>query len=266
MRSRCHGYAFRFGLVLALMAWQSPAWAQQDEATRRARQLYERAEQSYSVGQFADAAQFYEQAYRIKALPGFLFNLGQCHRQLSQFRKARFFFRLYLERKPDSKRRATVQALIRDCDEQLLKVAMAQQQGLDSRAASQPATQPVTAAHASKAPNRDPRAGRTRKIVLWSGVGLSSALLVTAITTWAIALDKSNRFHDADTPLDEQERLKESGERLVVVSGVTLGIGLAVAAGTGLYYWLSARQPRSGVDVAAAPLVGGGLVLFRGDL
>lgn len=266
MLSGCPRYAFRCALVLALMAWQASAWADQDEGTRRARQLYERGEQSYSVGQFADAAEYYEQAYRAKALPGFLFNLGQCHRQLGQFRKARFFFRLYLERKPDSKRRVTVEALIRDCDEQLLKAAMAGQPETESRPASQPATQPSPGVNVSVAPDRDSPTRRAREIVLWSGVGLSSALLVTAITTWAIALDKSNRFHDPDTPLDEQERLKQSGESLVVASGVTLGLGLAVAAGTGLYYWLGGRQQSSGVDVAASPVPGGGLVLFRGDL
>lgn len=266
MQARCRSHAHCLSLVLALMAWQVPAWAEQDAATRRARQLYERAEQSYSVGQFADAAELYQRAYRVKALPGFLFNLGQCHRQLGQFRKARFFFRLYLERKPDSRRRVTVEALIRDCDEQLRLAAKAEQRGPESQPTSQRATLPGASGQASAAPAEETREGPARKIVLWSGVGLTSALLITAITTWAIALDKSNRFHDPDTPLDEQERLRESGESLVVVSGVTLGLGLAVAAGTGLYYWLGGRRSRSGVEVAAAPMPGGGLVLFRGDL
>lgn len=68
---------------------------QTDEA--RAKALYREGETAYNLGQFEAALGKYSEAYKLKALPGFLFNIAQCHRQLGQWERAAFFYGRYLD-------------------------------------------------------------------------------------------------------------------------------------------------------------------------
>ncbi len=56
--------------------------------------------------------QEYSRAYEFAPLAAFLFNMGQCHRQLSNHERAVFFYEGYLRDKPDAKNREMVQRLI----------------------------------------------------------------------------------------------------------------------------------------------------------
>jgi hypothetical protein len=53
----------------------------------------------------------YEAAYQAKPLPGFLFNIAQCHRNLGHHERAVFFYRRYLSLDPESPNRALVEQL-----------------------------------------------------------------------------------------------------------------------------------------------------------
>jgi tetratricopeptide (TPR) repeat protein len=48
------------------------------------------------LGQFEHALDAFSQAYELKPLPGFLFNIAQCHRHLGNFERASFFYKRYL--------------------------------------------------------------------------------------------------------------------------------------------------------------------------
>lgn len=72
-----------------------------DEA--KARALFKSGQTAYDVGEFAPALEHYTEAYKVKALPGFLFNIGQCHRQLGNFKEAAFFFGRFIDNsKPEA--------------------------------------------------------------------------------------------------------------------------------------------------------------------
>jgi hypothetical protein len=72
-----------------------------DEA--KARMLFKDGQTAYDVGEFERALALYAEAYKVKPLPGFLFNIGQCHRQLDNFKEAAFFFGRFIENsKPDA--------------------------------------------------------------------------------------------------------------------------------------------------------------------
>ena len=72
-----------------------------DEA--KARALYKEGQTAYDIGQFARALELYAEAYKAKALPGFLFNIAQCHRQLGNFKEAGFFFGRFIDNsKPET--------------------------------------------------------------------------------------------------------------------------------------------------------------------
>src|SRR5450432_160885 len=117
-----------FVVVVALVSGVvAPAWAAATPATvgssiddeKQARSLYERAEKSFDLGRFAEALADYQSAYEAKPLPGFLFNIAQCYRNMSNFERARFFFRRYLTLDPRAPNRRRVEELIAEMSKQL---------------------------------------------------------------------------------------------------------------------------------------------------
>lgn len=86
-------------LALSLFAAPSPAQKgrKPDPEETRARQLFKEGQTAYDVGEFARALERYTEAYKVKALPGFLFNVAQCHRQLGNFKEAAFFFGRFID-------------------------------------------------------------------------------------------------------------------------------------------------------------------------
>src|SRR3954464_14820039 len=65
-------------------------------ADKQARVLFQRAEMAFNLGKFSDALADYQAAYQAKPLPGFLFNIAQCYRNMRNYERARFFYRRYL--------------------------------------------------------------------------------------------------------------------------------------------------------------------------
>jgi tetratricopeptide (TPR) repeat protein len=88
----------------------------EDKATRDAHRHYDKAEKLFALGRFDQALDEYEAAYEAKPLPGFLCNLGQCHRNLGDYDAAIFSFRKYLELDPDAPNQDEVDRLIADLE------------------------------------------------------------------------------------------------------------------------------------------------------
>lgn len=110
---------------------------------KQARSLYSRAEKSFDLGRFAEALTDYQAAYEAKPLPGFLFNIAQCYRNLSNFERARFFFRRYLALDPHAPNHRRVEELIAEMTKQLDAQAAAPATApppVEPRPADQPST------------------------------------------------------------------------------------------------------------------------------
>lgn len=106
--------ALAFGLALVLVAAIDSAARAEGagkDAEKEARRLFQSAELSFNVGKFAEALADYQAAYEAKPLPGFLFNIAQCYRNMGDYERARFFFRRYLSLDPRSPNRRRVEAL-----------------------------------------------------------------------------------------------------------------------------------------------------------
>jgi len=112
---------------------------------KQARALYERAEKSFDVGKFSEALTDYQAAYEAKPLPGFLFNIAQCYRNMGNFERARFFFRRYLTLDPKAPNRRRVDELIAEMSKQL-----------DAQAAAAATAPPTTPPAAEAAPTAPP--------------------------------------------------------------------------------------------------------------
>jgi Tetratricopeptide repeat len=106
-------------LAFVLLAASATTRAAPLDDEKQARVLYDRAEKSFDLGKFGDALADYQSAYEAKPLPGFLFNIAQCYRNMGKFERARFFFRRYLALEPHAPNRFRVEELIAEMSKQL---------------------------------------------------------------------------------------------------------------------------------------------------
>jgi tetratricopeptide (TPR) repeat protein len=108
----------RGSIVLLLVLSAASVLAQSPDA--RAKEKFKSSQTDYDLGRFEPALKGFSEAYEIKPLSGFLFNIAQCHRQLGQYERARFFYRRYLDVSPTVPKNADqVELLLKQMDERL---------------------------------------------------------------------------------------------------------------------------------------------------
>lgn len=103
-------------LLVAVAAPPAPAYA--DEPARRAaKRHYDRGQKLFSLHKFDEALDQYQKAFDAEPLPGFLFLIGQCHRNLGDFDAAIFSFKRYLRLDPEADNRVEVETLIDELED-----------------------------------------------------------------------------------------------------------------------------------------------------
>ena len=108
----------RLLLSLWVLAVAARVAAADDAATRTARRHFERGEKLYALTRFGDALDEYQKAFDAKPIPDFLFNIGQCYRNLGDLDQAIFSFKKYLKLEPEAENKEAVQRLIEDLEDQ----------------------------------------------------------------------------------------------------------------------------------------------------
>ena len=104
--------------LLALLFAVSPRIAHaEDPATRSAKRHFDRGEKLFALGKFDDALDEYQKAFDAKPIPDFLFNIGQCYRNLGDYQQAIFSFKKYLKLEPDAPDKDKVEKLIDELEE-----------------------------------------------------------------------------------------------------------------------------------------------------
>jgi tetratricopeptide (TPR) repeat protein len=88
-----------------------------DPAMRTAKRHYDRGEKLFALGKFDEALDEYQKAFDAKPLPGFLFNIGQCYRNLGDYDQAIFSFKKYLKLDPDAPNKDKVHKLIDELED-----------------------------------------------------------------------------------------------------------------------------------------------------
>ncbi len=105
-------------IVLVLAVAVVPRVARADDpATRASRRYFERGEKLFALGKFDEALDEYQKAFDAKPIPDFLFNIGQCYRNLNNYDQAIFSFQKYLKLEPDAPNKDSVQQLIDDLEQ-----------------------------------------------------------------------------------------------------------------------------------------------------
>jgi tetratricopeptide (TPR) repeat protein len=100
----------RSALIVALLVLLPTASHAADKI--KARELYRVGTQHYNLAEYDKALDSFKEAYRNYEDPIFLFNIGQCHRQLDHKQEAVGFYRAYLRNAPNAPNRDEVNALI----------------------------------------------------------------------------------------------------------------------------------------------------------
>lgn len=88
-----------------------------EEAKAQAREKFNDGNAAYAQGDFRQALTAFDAAYQLAPLPGFLFNVAQCHRQLGNYTRAASSYRRFLalsEKEPANA--AMVKELIAEMD------------------------------------------------------------------------------------------------------------------------------------------------------
>lgn len=87
-----------------------------ESAVRTAKRHFEQGEKLYALTKFREALDEYQKAFDAKPIPDFLFNIGQCYRNLGDYGSAIFSYRKYLTLAPDASNRDQVEQLISDLE------------------------------------------------------------------------------------------------------------------------------------------------------
>jgi tetratricopeptide (TPR) repeat protein len=137
-----------FGLAALAAAAPTPAG---DADRARARRQFERGELHYKLGRFDKALEAYTRAYELVPLPGFLFNIGQAHRELGHYERAIFFYEGYLRDLPGAENKEQVEALIERC-----RQALAERRAAERTAAAREAARTEAPPQALPGGSADP--------------------------------------------------------------------------------------------------------------
>jgi tetratricopeptide (TPR) repeat protein len=105
----------RLLIVSLILAAAAEARADLTKATAN----FERGTRLYQVGEYAKALEEFKAGYVEEADPSFLYNVGQCYRQLGNPKEALQAYRRFLNLSPDTPLRAEVERKIREAEETL---------------------------------------------------------------------------------------------------------------------------------------------------
>jgi tetratricopeptide (TPR) repeat protein len=97
----------RAGLVIGA-ALAVAGSAAGDEVSAQARALYERGMAHFQLAEYDDAIQKWQEGFRLKPVPEFLYNIGQAYRLSNRPEKAVQAYKAYLRMAPEAPNRAEV--------------------------------------------------------------------------------------------------------------------------------------------------------------
>ncbi|MFH2009350.1 MAG: PEGA domain-containing protein [bacterium] len=101
--------------------------ASDGSAKAKAKAHFQKGEEYYQQYMFKQALQEYKKGMRYKQDPAFLYNIAQCYRQLKDYKKAAFYYRLYLVDAPTAPNKEAVLAAIIE-----MKKKIAEQQAAEA--------------------------------------------------------------------------------------------------------------------------------------
>jgi tetratricopeptide (TPR) repeat protein len=241
--------AATLALAVALCtATAKPARA--DANSNKAHELYDQGVTEYNLAHFKEALTAFEGAYRLRHDSAFLFNIGQCQRNLHHYEDAELSFKAYLRESPalPPATRTKIQGLIAEMERAGRDRSTPAAEPAAVTPAVQPATppQPTTPQQpalvvTSAVPQ--PRRDWYRNPAGWSLVGGGVVLVVVSAALLAVAAGEGNSAERAatqasfDSHHSRDLQLQQAGFPL-------LGVGAAAAVSGAIVLTLGARRRR----------------------
>jgi tetratricopeptide (TPR) repeat protein len=122
VHSRAMRWLLSGALAVLVMLGNSVASRARESITnpkQEAKAHFRAGESHYNLNEFIEAQVEFKEAYRLYPDPVFLFNLGQCERQLGHLEEAILFYRSYLRKQPKAPNRQDVLRRIDEIEETL---------------------------------------------------------------------------------------------------------------------------------------------------
>jgi hypothetical protein len=178
-----------------------------------AKEAFKRALQHYNLGDFKDALDGFKEAYLDYPDPSFLFNIGQCQRQLGLKQEALLSYRAYLREAGEPRNRDEVQNLIHTLEQSIKDEELARHgkpegamiPGDTGAPAEKPAnatTTTTTAPGATLTASETPPPQREpvyKKWWLWTAVGVVAVGVGVGL---GVGLSSSSTHYPSATPSD----------------------------------------------------------------
>ena len=241
IRSRSNGWWLCFLLLaLTVLAPGSAAGAElTEEAKAQAREKFNAGNAAYEQGDYRQALEAFEAAYQLVPLPGFLFNVAQCHRQLGSFTRAASSYRRFLalsEKEPSNA--AMVRELIAEMD------AKEKEQAASRSAPVKPVARAKIVAkdRPEAVPSKAPAAASGSKKED-SGLKESERKPLDIRTSRSMTVQEKKSLPPAAVP--GPAAVPEQQEPLVRRWWVWAGAGAAALVAGGIIYAVAAPEPRS---------------------
>jgi tetratricopeptide (TPR) repeat protein len=195
----------RFVAVFLLIALSCPTVAWADRASE-ARDHYQSATAHFAVGEFAEAANEYQEAFKLKPDPALLYNAAQSYRLANNLERALILYKNYLQLYPNEANADEVRRQIDKLKEAIAaadRAKTAPPQGTNEpkqlpqgQTAAKPEAVPAAATAQTETPPPARETPVYKKWWLWTIVGVvvaggavTTAVLLTQHSSWSNAPD-----------------------------------------------------------------------------
>jgi tetratricopeptide (TPR) repeat protein len=236
-----------------------------------AQKHYVKGTKAFDLGAYDEAIAEYNAAYRIKADPALLYNLGQAHRLANHTAEAIHFYRMYLTKIPNAPNRDEVVSKLDELQrlveqqrtdekqrlEEQQRSEAAQKAADEARARQTPETPSSSAGFTTPAQPVDNKSGRTTMIAGAAVTGVGVAALAGGIVCGVLAKQNSDALTQAGQKMQAFDSSKQSAgktEQAAEIALLAVG-GAAVVTGVVLVLVGRARTHRS-ARAQIAPTVG----------
>ncbi len=217
-------------VMVATLLGSAPRAQANDKQKALSKISFERAELLYRQARFRQALRAYSKAMSYYRHPAYLFNMAQCHRNLNQHVKARFFYRLFLSEAVDPPNKKEVERFIAAMD---LKIAE-QKRRERKRVKVTVVTKPTRAAIDIKGEKvKAPAKPYHQRWWFWTGISVALAAVGVATYTGTQAILIQRKWDDNQGAPADDPNLLTRGKTFRTVTDVLIGVA-AVSAGAAI--------------------------------
>jgi len=240
------------------------AGTKEDSDRAAAREATKQATAAFNLGQYDEAATWYEQAYKLVPDPILLYDVGQSYRLANKLDKALIAYRSYLRTAPeDAPNRPKVEQWISELEWTSTLQSKHEVQKTEppspvipqmppapspAPAPPAPAATPVPPPASTSArtdlvapvPSQEPPSPASwKKWASWVGVGVTAVLGIATIAEWVSAKSTFSNLQGSCGKTRSCTNSQIDGDKSkVTTTNVLLGLTAASAAATGVFFYI----------------------------